>query len=50
MGGAILHLVVFDVERSRFLPSVERANTHEFLLIKVCDEEVGTFLKMLQNE
>jgi hypothetical protein len=38
----ILHLVILSVERPRLLPSVERANTLEFLLIKVYKEEFGT--------
>lgn len=43
MGKVILHLVILDVERPRLFPSVERANTLEFLLIKVYKQEFGTF-------
>jgi hypothetical protein len=41
----ILHLVILDFERLRFLPSVERADTVKFLLIKVYNEAVETFLE-----
>lgn len=50
MGEVILHLVILDFERPRFVPSVERANTFEFLLVKVYSEEVETFLEKFNNE